>query len=195
MRPPCYRESRGAPPNKPTLPVPPAPQDEDGILRSEVRAAFAGTHTIKWVSETKVELTDKNNQDEVMACCCSGVVQNFMWGIDFADGVATVKDELDDFNRINTNLRQMNQVSIETIKINSMAAQIAMSIKIKENAGGASNPAVVTVACVVPDIMSRDEPKVDDIATQLEKLNGLKESGALSEEEYAAAKAKALAAA
>ena len=130
-----------------------------------------------------------------MACCCSGVVQNFMWGIDFADGVATVKDELDDFNRINTNLRQMNQVSIETIKINSMAAQIAMSIKIKENAGGASNPAVVTVACVVPDIMSRDEPKVDDIATQLEKLNGLKESGALSEEEYAAAKGKALAAA
>ena len=54
-----------------------AAQDENGILRTEDRTAFAGTHTIKWVSETKVELTDKNNQEEVLACCCPGCVQNF----------------------------------------------------------------------------------------------------------------------
>ena len=54
-----------------------AAQDENGILRTEVRTAFAGTHTIKWVSETKVELTDKNNQAVILACCCPGCVQNF----------------------------------------------------------------------------------------------------------------------
>ena len=54
-----------------------AAQDENGILRTEVRTAFAGTHTIEWVSETKVELTDKNNQAVILACCCPGCVQNF----------------------------------------------------------------------------------------------------------------------
>ena len=83
------------------------------------------------------------------------------------------------FNRINTHPHMRARVSAESSKINSLAAQLAMNVKMK---------------AVVPESMSRDEPKVD-IATQLEKLNGLKESGAISEEEFAEAKAKTLAAA
>ena len=170
-----------------------------------MRATFAGTHTIKWVSETKVELTDKNKQDEAVACCCPGVVQNFsarhpsrsravpLWarGVLTRDlacaqsGASTFPAAWQPsrmswtFNRINTHPHMRARVSAESSKINSLAAQLAMNVKMK---------------AVVPESMSRDEPKVD-IATQLEKLNGLKESGAISEEEFAEAKAKTLAAA
>ena len=119
-----------------------------------------------------------------------------VWVIDFANGVANVSDGLYDLNRIMGYLANpccVALVSTESGKINGMAAQVALNVKMKENArANASTPTAVPVATVVPDTMSRYEPKVD-IATQLEKLNGLKESGAISEEEFAEAKAKALA--
>lgn len=185
------------------------------LIRTKL-PSYKGTwrRVTEWQGPLKLSSADDddNGLDECLACCCaSGVHQTWVWNVSFDDAAWLVSDdEPHGFNRMLGDgtshvMRELNQelVRIQAIFTQAKASfdsQQAANSTATEAAGGVKAEAqavgtVITAATIVApeDVTMERGGSGSGVAAELKEIIAMRESGALSEEEFLAAKAKVLA--
>ena len=155
---------------------------------------------IEWASPNKVKLTKKTNwftgeEPCPVIFCCGSANYDYVWHVEFPSsvGVVTVDDD-PKCRSWNLHFSRKRAVVVDEMRrfvLNNMTrTEAKVQEEIRRQAEGVAMGVASESVAVSPDTMARDG---DSVTAQLEKLAQLKQSGALSEEEFARAKAKVLA--
>ena len=181
-----------------------APLTESARMIEVVAAAF-GKYKVTAVGGSTLRLTHKDNvatdagENCIYQCCCAGFAQNYIWEVELGPNEWVVTDACD--FHIYTRVSD-GEVLTERADVQAVVSRLRNEYAPKRPPAGSESSAPVAVGIVVvPDAMQRDDDgpaasaakPAADIAAKLRELTALKESGALTEEEFGLAKAKALA--
>lgn len=135
-------------------------------------------------------LVHKDNADELLACCCPGVVQNMQWDVALEDNAWVVTDALFDFNRYNTHDMTRDRLNNEMTRIQGIMGQLKSKYERDQKPG--VEPATMDRGPGPSPTAVPSATVEEDIVDKLTKLAALKNAGALTSAEFDAAKAKLL---
>lgn len=179
-------------------------------MAEERRRAFVEDLVRNQLPDYEAEWTDiltlrARDNSACLACCAPGCFQDKTWAVSMDDAAWIVCDALaGGFNRMQGNMADtgmLNDVHREMVRVQAIFSQgkAAFDSQVKDEA-----QAVGTVVATVEDVVATVEDVTMEragsgsgngggIAAELKELAALRESGALTEEEFAKAKAKVMA--
>ena len=156
-----------------------------------------GYYESRWASPTKLRITHKVQDDLpwIVSCCDGDNEPDFDWTVSLDDPAWLVTDASTRF--AGPNDHNTARVAAEMSKIQAIFTQAKGAYdsagSVQQGEVVASVVAPVVAPVVVPVVAPEQVTMERDVAAKLKELIGMRDSGALTEEEFIVAKAKALA--